>query len=46
MAGKGHEQMLYTNFGKRKFNEYEYLMSVINDTYEEYYKDKPLEQNH
>lgn len=47
LAGKWHETQLYTNFGKRRFSEYDYLMAVINDTHEDYHKENPLEpSNH
>lgn len=45
LAGKGHETYLYTNFGKRRFNDADFLTAVLSDTQEEYARENPMEPN-
>lgn len=45
LAGKGHETYLYTNFGKRRFSDADFLAAVLSDTHEEYGRDNPMEPN-
>lgn len=44
LAGKGHEKYLYTNFGRRKFSDADYLNAVLTHHEEEYIKNNPLEK--